>query len=348
MTLDIRKIDVRYRCCAVGVILTMITALASAMAYMWLSGRSLIEYSVGAGFGMMPSFSLCDRAEHPVFFERYDLRFSDSSYKKVDKAPRFNVKHVQEVMKKGSPDTTRRCLHFISKEDDLELDLSFKVSFKEQVNATAPRQFADIFTDTILNAHLPGDQMIYAGNLAILPSYGAKSEGSGGPDPPMMTALRLEKVQTTTASGTVYIKYVSKDTRVYHLHDPSLPETLVPNPAPVEGPLRVVQWDIFVPQPRVVQKHKEIPLKEQIIKLVARVGGALTMMALCFQLIFPRKYGSSSVAATMEMRTLRGFSVQEKHPTVDPEREHFGEWRFFQEEAGAASAGAETEMTTRR
>ena len=35
--------------------------------------------------------------------------------------------------------------------------------------------------------------------------------------------------------------FSGQDTRVYHLHDPSLPETLVPNPAPVEGPLRVPQ-----------------------------------------------------------------------------------------------------------
>ena len=47
MTLDIRKIDVRYRCCAVGVILTMITALASAMAYMWLSGHNVGVVMVG-------------------------------------------------------------------------------------------------------------------------------------------------------------------------------------------------------------------------------------------------------------------------------------------------------------
>ena len=39
------------------------------IVYRALPGRSLIEYSVGADFGMMPSFSLCDRAEHPVVFE---------------------------------------------------------------------------------------------------------------------------------------------------------------------------------------------------------------------------------------------------------------------------------------
>lgn len=164
----------------------------------------------------------------------------------------------------------------------------------------------------------------------------------------MMTALRIEKTQTTTASGKVFVKYVSKDTRIYHLHEPSMPDISVPKPAPVEGELRdlrVVQWDIFVPQPQVVQQHKVIPLKEQIIKLLARVGGALTMIALCFQLIFPRKYANSSVAATMEMRTLRGFSVREKHPAVDPEQEHFGEWRFFHNEADAATG--ETEMTAR-
>ena len=41
MSLDIRKVDVRYRPCALGVIFTMIVALVTAMGYMWYAGHTV-------------------------------------------------------------------------------------------------------------------------------------------------------------------------------------------------------------------------------------------------------------------------------------------------------------------
>ena len=50
MALDIRKVDVRYRLCAIGVIFMLVLTLVTAMSYMWLQGRTMLVFQMFLGY----------------------------------------------------------------------------------------------------------------------------------------------------------------------------------------------------------------------------------------------------------------------------------------------------------
>ena len=237
--------------------------------------------------------------------------------------------------------------------------MELKVSFTESFDPDAPRQFSSIFSNLILNAHLPEEASDsseggiggYAGNLAILDAY--TLEGDTCNQQPKMTALRVEKQMYFTADGTAYPKYIARDSRSYTLWKSSLPRTPIPgghgDAEVVAEDVRVVHWNIFVPQPRVVIVYREVPAKEQILKMLARIGGSLTVVVLVYTALFPRKYASSTFAAMVDMRTLRGSenrSVQPQCP--DLARERYGEWRFWLPPPASAGENSGLELPERR
>eukprot|EP00434_Breviolum_minutum_P033966 symbB.v1.2.030057.t1/scaffold3347.1/size58713/4 len=344
MQMDFRRVEGRFKPAACTIVACSLLGMLIVVLWTAHISEEIIEYSIGKDFGMFPSLALCNRAEHPVEFLKYSLEFSHSEYKKIEKKPKFSVR--QEF----DPELSRRCVYFISKEEDISIDIEFKVSMKESYNYSAPRQFSAVFSDMILNAHLPSEQDDYmgeyAGNMGILPTYQL------GADKGEMTALRIGQSQTTTTDRKVYKNYFSKDARIYHLHFPPAPQQPIPPndmcpKVDTEIPEKVVHWDMFVPRPQVVQEQTYVSQGKQFIKTLTSAGGAITILALLFSCIFPKKYPLSTSMAAVEMRTLRGYEERNPNPNVDPNRDRFLDWRFWNvDETDATNATQEVELPT--
>ena len=71
------------------------------------------------------------------------------------------------------------------------------------------------------------------------------------------------------------------------------------------------------------------------------VSGAITLLAILFTCIFPKKYPLSTSTAAVEMRTLRGYEELQVNPNVDPQRDGFLDWRFWRSDN---RAGQEIEL----
>ena len=273
MQMDFRRVEGRFKPGAFA--LLVLSLLAMLIVVVWAAHltEEMIDYSVGQKFGLFPSLAVCNRMEHPVEFINYSCSFSSSEYEKIERKPNIAVSQAWE------PEVSRSCVYFTSKEEDISMDIEFRVSFKESFNFSAPRQFSAVVSDMILNAHWPSSKDTmgeYAGNMGILPSYNL-----GAPLGEMM-ALRVEQLQTTTSDGKIFKKYFAKETRTYHLHLPEAPqEPLPPNercpklPDPEVNGVKVVHWGIFIPQPQVVQQQKIVPQWKQIINTLTRAGGAV-------------------------------------------------------------------------
>lgn len=344
MQMDFRRVEGRFKPAACTIVVCSLLGMLIVVLWTAHISEEIVEYSIGKDFGMFPSLALCNRVEHPVEFLKYSLEFSHSEYKKIEKKPKFSVR--QEF----DPELSRSCVYFISKEEDISIDIEFKVSMKESYNYSAPRQFSAVFSDMILNAHSPSEQDDnmgeYAGNMGILPTYQL------GADKGEMTALRIGQSQTTTTDRKVYKNYFSKDARIYHLHFPPAPEQPIPPndmcpKVDTDIPEKVVHWDMFVPKPQVVQEQTYVSQGKQFIKTLTSAGGAITILAVLFSCIFPKKYPLSTSMAAVEMRTLRGYEERNPNPNVDPNRDRFLDWRFWNvDETDATNATQEVELPT--
>ena len=271
MQMDFRRVEGRFKPAACTIVVCSLLGMLIVVLWTAHISEEIVEYSIGKDFGMFPSLALCNRAEHPVEFLKYSLEFSHSEYKKIEKKPKFSVR--QEF----DQELSRSRVYFISKEEDISIDIEFKVSMKESYNYSAPRQFSAVFSDMILNAHSPSEQDDnmgeYAGNMGILPTYQL------GADKGEMTALRIGQSQTTTTDRKVYKNYFSKDARIYHLHFPPAPEQPIPPndmcpKVDTDIPEKVVHWDMFVPKPQVVQEQTYVSQGKQFIKTLTSAGGA--------------------------------------------------------------------------
>ena len=180
--MDFRQVEGRFKPAACAIVVCSLLVMLIVMLWTADISEEIIEYSISKDFGMFPSLALCNRPEHPVQFLKYSLEFRNTGYKKIEKKPKFSVRQEFDT------ELSRSCVYFISKEEDISIDIEFKVSMKESHNYSAPRQFSAVFSDMILNAHSPSedDNMgEYAGNMGILPTYQLGDKGE-------MTALRVE------------------------------------------------------------------------------------------------------------------------------------------------------------
>ena len=166
MQMDFRRVEGRFK--PVAFALLVLSLLAMLIVVVWAAHltEEMIDYSVSQKFGLFPSLAVCNRMEHPVEFINYSFGFSSSEYEKSERKPNIAVSQAWE------PELSRSCVYFTSKEEDISMDIEFRVSFKESLNFSAPRQFSAVFSDMILNTHWPSNKDTmgkYAGNMGILP-----------------------------------------------------------------------------------------------------------------------------------------------------------------------------------
>lgn len=296
---DFRRVEKRWKGLAFVVLAILLTCIL--VIVVWLHPKHVvIDYSMGEDFGNFPSLALCNRPEHPVEFVTYHFEFRHVMYKSPGGSPQISVYQTWEELEKGVPETKRSCLNFVSYENNLDTDIEFRVTLKEEFNSSAPQQFSEPFSDMILNAHRPPSKeknmkdnailssRTYAGNLAILPTYDSHAETA------VMTVLRVARSEHRDTKrwgmvpvwwGKWYVSYVTRSLRTYHLHRSSFGSAL-PREEEVQVPvceacpklseknsLKVVHWDIYIPRPRLVEISQEKTEFEVFLNSVMKAGG---------------------------------------------------------------------------
>eukprot|EP00929_Paragymnodinium_shiwhaense_P121103 TRINITY_DN9321_c0_g3_i4.p1 TRINITY_DN9321_c0_g3~~TRINITY_DN9321_c0_g3_i4.p1 ORF type:complete len:368 (+),score=7.18 TRINITY_DN9321_c0_g3_i4:156-1259(+) len=337
--MDPRKVDFRSRHLAVLTILLLLCIGTGYVSYrlyeIWICGGRVLSLELSDTWGRLPTLRLCNRIENPVEFLSYSVVFRDFMYRHIPgPGPRYRV---PEATYPDGWEQGRVCLLFNSSEDIIDKDVVFKVLYRESFNSSAPRVFEDITRSLLLEAYEADGSQKHSGTLDLLSSTNVPCADEPGSHSSRMYMLRLIQRRAELQNLT-YTKYYSPDTRHYEMVNATVPMTLVdkktttqqPAPNEVCGPQwRLLQFAIYVPQPRVVRVTAETTKLAQTTSLAGGFGGLLTLTGILYTRCFPRKFERTNIAATNDIRTFFLFKTSEKpDERVNVDDEKYGEWRL--------------------